>query len=431
MATSLAYLGVQYMNGACMLDMAAAPANLFAACSTVHIRIPENQHQVDVHSGMICIKPTEPDTPTYREQYINPNTLAPTNLPQAAPKQQQQRPPSFEGPGNPSQGTPPSSNGGDDRAKGGNTSPNMPSNYHESPSPTMRTRIRPAQPSTDTSTTCTSTLSRVSHFLQSTVMSSLVTPSPSSIRHGTSSTPKARFSTFITSPTPSPPSPPPSQEPPIDIPVPSTPPSTPTPPPPVPTEERSASPSPSPSPSPTLDNPPPPYCGTTYVNMDVSTIDDLDPHDLDLYLNLLGIVGLGLDLDHGIGGLLDGLLGGAVDDDETRAVRRELEHSYRVRCSTSLSEAESESMQGFGFVGTEEHVTASSQIACLEMCEKRAIGRARDGRVAECLGAAWRRGAEAEAGGDNCRFWTGGRDEFLPVDRLAPGDTGDWDLVYL
>ncbi|KAI2605556.1 hypothetical protein GGR54DRAFT_621235 [Hypoxylon sp. NC1633] len=437
MATSLAQLGVQYMpsNGACMLDMAAAPTNLFDVCSTVHIRVPDNQRQIDVHSGMICIKPSEPiaaqNVDAYREQYVYPDVVSPANLPQASPKQQQ-GPPSFETPESPAQGpiSKPDDGGGED-----SSSPGMSSKHGDSPSPTtIQTRVRPVQPSTVT-TTCTSshTPSRDSHFVQSSVPLLATTTSPLSttIRLALSSSASSeKFSTFITSPLPPSPPPSPTREPPIYIPV--TPTSTAAPPPPppsVPTQGRPAQPSPTPA-----------YCGTTYVSMDVTTIDDLDPHDLDLYLNLLGIVKVGLDLDHGVDGLLDGLLGGAVDDDETRVLHRELEHSYRVRCgvdlsasseeessSSSSSEEEEESTFTQGFPGDDRVVTAGSQTACLERCERDAIGRARKSVVADCLGAAWHRSRKH----DNCRFWTGGRDEFLPVERLAPGDVGEWDMVYL
>ena len=63
----------------------------------------------------------------------------------------------------------------------------------------------------------------------------------------------------------------------------------------------------------------------------------------------------------------------------------------------------------------------------MEECEKGAIGKARDGDVKECLGAAFNRRLVSE----NCRFWTGGKDEFLPVERLRAEEAGDWDLVYL
>ncbi|KAF3069761.1 hypothetical protein GL218_07914 [Daldinia childiae] len=76
--------------------------------------------------------------------------------------------------------------------------------------------------------------------------------------------------------------------------------------------------------------------------MDITHIDTLDPHDLDAYLNLLGLndddLGPDLDLEHGIAGLVSSLLGAAVDDDATRGVWRELERSYRVECGVSVQE---------------------------------------------------------------------------------------------
>lgn len=177
-------------------------------------------------------------------------------------------------------------------------------------------------------------------------------------------------------------------------------------------------------------------------------METLDPHDLAAYLNLLDLGDLGLELDldleHGIAGLVASLLGGAVDDDDddstTRGVWRELERSYRVRCgvsvqelwswsrsrsSSSSSSRSSSSGGGGGGGGSKgEHVefvrSMGSQMGCVQECERRAIGAARDGDVAECLGAAW--SGRLERG--NCRFWTGGRDEVLPVGRLKGGRGG-------
>ncbi|KAI1413130.1 hypothetical protein F5Y13DRAFT_198872 [Hypoxylon sp. FL1857] len=412
MAASLAQLGVQYMpsTGSCLLDMASAPLGLFDSCGSIHIRVLENQHNIDVHSNMICIKPSKPamsqDTSPYHEQYINPTASSPTGAPQASPKQQQKNPPSMEGPGSPAQG--PSSGSG---------RPNMPNDHHQVPSSTMETRVRPAHSSSCTSTMLSTFTSIITH-LQSSYLGHSPTSSPSATSHG--------FSTSIIPTSSNPP-----QQPDIHIPAPPAP-AAPTPP---PLPQRPAVPQPpSPPPAPpapprpevrpTQPNPAPAYCGNSYIKMDVTTIDDLDPHDLDLYLNLLGLIGIGLDLDHGIDGLLDGLLGGAVDDDDTRAVRQELEHSYRVRCGIS----DSDWMQGAEGADRRERIaTAPDQTGCLQQCEKEAIGRARDKEVKECLGAAWHRRLPR----DNCRYWTGGRDEFLPVDGLRSDGDGEWDLVYL
>ena len=64
---------------------------------------------------------------------------------------------------------------------------------------------------------------------------------------------------------------------------------------------------------------------------------------------------------------------------------------------------------------------------CLGSRLEEAIGRARDKEVKECLGAAWHRRLSR----DNCRYWTGGRDEFLPADGLRSDGDGEWDLAYL
>ncbi|KAI1135966.1 hypothetical protein F5Y05DRAFT_120484 [Hypoxylon sp. FL0543] len=397
MATSLAQLGVQYMpsTGSCLLDMASAPIGLFDSCGSIHIRVLENQHNIDVHSNMICIKPSQPamtqDTSAYREQYINPSALSPTDAPQASPKQQQQkRPPSMDGPGSP--------------MPSDSERPDMPMDHHQAPSPSIETRVRPAQSSSCTSTIRSTFTSMVTHL-----RSSYLGPSATSLSSTT-------FRSFSTSVAPTSSSPP--QQPDIHVPAPPAP----TAPSPLPVPERPAIPQPDVRPA--QPDPQPAYCGDAYIKMDVTTIDDLDPHDLDLYLNLLGILKVGLDLDHGIDGLLDGLLGGAVDDDDTRAVRQELEHSYRVRCGIS----DAEWMRSAEGADRRERIaTAPDQTACLQQCEKEAVARARDHEVKECLGAAWHRRLPR----DNCRFWTGGRDEFLPVDKLRSDGNGEWDLVYL
>ncbi|KAI0377638.1 hypothetical protein F5Y04DRAFT_291694 [Hypomontagnella monticulosa] len=384
--------------------MAAVPAGMFDACSAIHIRIPEQQQRIDVHSGMICIQPSQPasgsNSGPYREQYKNPGDPSPTGLPQQSPKEQQTRPPSFQGP----QGPLPGSNPG---------SPIVPSDYREDFSPTMTTRVRPAQAST-TATTFTSFPTRASHSSQFTTFTSQHIASSSAIRIPAPPTPTA-----------APPPPPPQRPAPA----------------PAPTHPVVAA----PSPAPKGPAPQPEYCGTSYMKMDLTSIDTLDPHDLDLYLNLLGLhihlpVDLNLD-DLGLGDLglddldSDGLLGGLLDDldlnltgEDTAAVatqqdvRRELERSYRVRCGVS------ESIGGFrGGSGSKSRVvTAPTQTRCLEECEKGAMAHAREGQVAECLGAAYRRTGSR----DNCRFWTGGKDEFLPVEKLPAGEKGMWDLVY-
>ncbi|KAI1455815.1 hypothetical protein F4805DRAFT_260848 [Annulohypoxylon moriforme] len=415
MATSLAQLGVQYMasTGSCVLDMAAVH-NLFDSCSTIHIRVPENQHRIDVHSNMICIKPTQPEPGAYREQYMYPSVLSPTDSPQAPPKQQQKRPPSMEGPDNYPQGPLPGVKGGDGNFDG-SMNPNEP-NDSENPSATIHTYVKPAYTYTSTgASTFTTQVTR----LQSSAFEA--TPSPSS----SPTTTGERY--FITT-TPSQTSTTSSEQEPTHLSVLDTPPS------PSASVERPANPQPAapppPPPAPEIiaAPPPPAYCETTYVKMDVTTIQTLDPHDLDLYLNLLGITGIGLDLDHGVGGLVSGLLGGAVDDDETRELHHELEHSYRVRCGVKeMHGFEEGEWERKGEKKRERVTTTKTQTGCLEECEKGAIGRARGGEVQECLGAAFNRRLVSE----NCKFWTGGKDEFLPVERLRGEEVGEWDLVYL
>ncbi|KAI0882342.1 uncharacterized protein GGS22DRAFT_196040 [Annulohypoxylon maeteangense] len=411
MTTSLAQLGVQYMasTGSCVVDMAAMHS-LFNSCSTFHIRIPENQHRIDVHSNMICIKPTQPEPGAYREQYMHPSVLSPTDAPQTPPKQQQKRPPSMEGPGNSPQGLLPGAKGGDGNI-GGSMNPDIP-DESENPSTIIHTYVRPAYTYTSTGV---STLTTQVTRLQSSALQPTSSPSSSP------TTTTERY--FITTTPRETPTTSPEQQP-TNIPVLDTPPS----------PSAPASPEPAvPPPTPEIINAPPPpaYCETSYVKMDVTTIQTLDPHDLDLYLNLLGITGIGLDLDHGVGGLVSGLLGGAVDDDETRELHHELEHSYRVRCGVremhGFEDGEWVRKGGRVEESRQRVTTTKTQTGCLEECEKGAIGKARGGEVKECLGAAFNRKLVSE----NCRYWTGGRDEFLPVERLRAEEVGEWDLVYL
>ncbi|KAI1475037.1 hypothetical protein F4774DRAFT_398554 [Daldinia eschscholtzii] len=429
MASSLAEFGDQYMpsTGGCMVDLAAIPSHLFDSCSTVHIRIPEVQHHVDVQSNMICIKPSQPapapNAAIYREQYMYPNVVVPTDIPHASPKAHKQQPPSFDTPGNP-KGSAPNHIPKPHDSKP--MSPNAPGDSPKEPLPSPRTFVKTTHWSTLTATHTAFPSPHVTHVLQSTVVA---TTSCTTRLHGFSTSTIVQPSTLTTriilSSVPTPP--------PQDLPTPSPQPSHPAVVPPLfPLPEPEPIPEepevrPVPIPEPEVDGPAPPtpeYCGEMYFKMDVTHIETLDPHDLDTYLNLLGLGNLGLDLDldldHGVNGLVDSLLNGAVDDDSTRVVWRELERLYRVKCGVSVQELWS-SEEG-GFVRS-----MGSQTECLQECEKSAIGKAGDGEVVECLGAAWNERLER----DNCRFWMGGRDEFLPVERLRAGETGEWDLVYL
>ncbi|KAI0843927.1 hypothetical protein F5Y00DRAFT_220402 [Daldinia vernicosa] len=439
MANSLAQLGVQYMpsTGGCMLDLAAIPSHLFNSCSAVHIRIPEAQHHVEVNSDMICIKPSQPapgpGAAIYREQYMYPNVVVPTDLPHASPKNHKQQPPSFNAPETPIHHPVPEP----DDIKPAN--PDTPNDSQKDSAPSLRTFAKTTHRSTITNTHTASLSPQVTHVLQSPTVTTtsctthLHTPGPST----TAPVVHAPMPSTLTTRTilPSPPPPPsPSQ----DSPTPSSQPARPAvvPPPfplPEPEPQPEAGPDPTPIPDPELGSAPPNpgYCGETYFKMEFSHIETLDPHDLDTYLNLLGVGDLGLDpgldLEHGISGFVSSLLSGAVDDDSTRGVWRELERSYRVRCGVSVQELWSSSSRDAE--GQVEFIRSmGSQMECLQECEKSAIGAAaRDGDVKECLGAAWSWGLER----DNCRFWTGGRDEFLPVERLKGGERGEWDLVYL
>ncbi|KAI1405349.1 hypothetical protein F4819DRAFT_510312 [Hypoxylon fuscum] len=448
MSAALAHLGVQYMpaTGGCMLDMAAMPTNLFDACSAIHIRMPENQH-IDVNADMICIKPTQPNPNfgSYREQYFYPNVVAspPADLPQETPKQQQQQQenlPSFEAPQ-----SAPSDAGGDEPWKAA-ASPEVPAPNHDEPSPAETAAdVRPAQATAPTST-CTSTGHVTSTFLTRVLQSSQAPFSPEQVITTTvvSSIERGHLSTFVITATPTA-SPEPEEPVHIDAPP------APTPEPPVPVPELPQVPEPEPAviphpphlvhphhphhphphphphPHHPLPHPHPQWCDAGYFKMDVTTIRTLDPHDMWQYLELLGIgktapgagAGAGPDMAHGIAAFVDALLGGAVDDDETRVLRKELEHAYRVRCGVPLPGPAP-------FPAFDRTFAAASRTECLEACEKHAIGFARDRQVRECLGAAW----HPRLGRDNCRFWTGERDAFLPVDRIRE-EEGEWELVYL
>ncbi|KAI1771199.1 hypothetical protein F4818DRAFT_215456 [Hypoxylon cercidicola] len=411
---ALTHLSVQYMpsTGGCMLDMAAVPANVFDVCSAIHICMPEILHNIDVQEGMICIKPTQPTDPvlaTYREQYMYPPLAL--NPPQ-------KRPSSFEAP--PSKAV--------EGAKDGNSKPNdtpkAPLDRPGGQSPGVQTQEAiPAAPSTATTSKCTSSMGFVTSTFLTQVTTSVYRGLLSTLITATSSTPT---STSTSSPTP-----------PVHIPTPSAappaaaPPASPTP----PTPQRPGRPD-----HPAPPGPAPVYCDADYFRMDVTTIQGLDPHDLALYLDLLGVGKLGLDLDHGLGGLVGGLLGGAVDDDETRIIHKELEHAYRVRCGVPLPREkgkkkgkhgkgeEEEEGEGEGeFPKHDKVLTVKSRAECVGECEMGAIKKARDKKVRECLGAAW----HPRLAHDNCRYWTGASDEVLPVEQLGRDETGEWEFVYL
>ncbi|KAI1383902.1 uncharacterized protein F4822DRAFT_440156 [Hypoxylon trugodes] len=404
MATSLTNLGVQYMpsTGGCMVDLAAIPPGMFDSCKAIHVKLPEEQHQIDVHSNMICIQPSKSVSAPYREQYLYPDASPPplaTNSPKERPKEQVQEKPPPPKPESPTERPQPANNGGNEDDGGPNNPErsNMPAEHPEAPSPTIQTYVRPAQSTLLTTCTSMATHSQVTYILQS----SILVHSPTSFSTITShlsrvsNTPVTHFSTI--------------SSPPSTITI------TPTP---TPLPERPAT----PPPAPADPEPLPSYCGSSYVKMDMTTIETMDTHDFDVYLDLLGLGSLGLDLEHGISGLIDSLLGtdSNPDSEHTRTVHQELEHSYRVLCSVDDPNLD------FSVERAERVATTDSQNLCLEECEKDAVAKARDGEVKDCLGAAWHRSLEH----DNCRFWTG-EDELLPVERMMGEKGGEWDLVYL
>lgn len=420
-----------------MLDMAAMPTNLFDMCSTIHIRVPEEtQHDIAVNPGMICIKPSEPANSvlaTYREQYFYPALAA--NAPP-----QQQHPSPYEAP-------PPKP------VEGGKVESAKPDNLPKAPvaspkeqAPSVQTQeARPAEiPTTAATTTkCSSSMMFVTSTFLTQVTTSVyrghlstfitATPSASTSLSSTLDQPPVHIPTPPAAPTAAPP----AAAPPVQAP-----PASPTPPAPV----RPAHPD---HPAPPH-HPAPVYCDAEYFRMDVTTIQTLDPHDLALYLDLLGMGKLGLDLDHGLNGLVGGLLGGAVDDDETRVIYKELEHAYRVRCGVPLPRHEKgkgkkkgkhDKGKGKGkgkgkhergeeeveFPKHDKVLTVGSRKECVEECEMGAIKKAHDEEVRECLGAAY----HPRLAHENCRYWTGASDEVLPVDELGREETGEWEFVYL
>ncbi|XXH02902.1 hypothetical protein Hte_009291 [Hypoxylon texense] len=451
---ALAHLGVQYMpsTGACMIDMAAAQANLFDVCGSIHIRMPEIQHNIDVQTGMICIKPTEPSNPVlaaYREQYMYPPLAA--NPPSQSPA-------ALEAPSSkPAEG----GNEGSSSSSKPNDIPNVPVDQPKGQSPSVETQEAiPAAPSATTSSTCTSSMMLVTSTFLTQVTTSVSREQQQQLSTFVTTTPSSSSSIIPATSASSSPTP---EQPPVHIPTPpaaappaAAPPASPTPPAPV----RPAHPD-----QPAPPHPAPVYCDAEYLRMDVTTISGLDPHDLALYLDLLdlGKLGLDLDLDHGVNGLVGGLLGGAVDDDETRVIHKELEHAYRVKCGVPLPRREKgkgekkkdkkkgkhdkhdkHDKHGKGKKGdrrrdeegVDEEVefprhdkvlTAGSRKECVEACEMGAIEKAKDKVVRECLGAAW----HPRLGRENCRYWTGASDEVLPVDELGREETGEWEFVYL
>ncbi|KAI1655414.1 hypothetical protein F4813DRAFT_367818 [Daldinia decipiens] len=152
MASSLAQLGVQYMpsTGGCMLDLAAIPSHLFSSCGAIHIRIPEAQHHVEVNSNMVCIKPSQPapgpGAAIYREQYMYPNVVVPTDLSHASPKNHKQQPPSFNAPETSVHHPVPEP----DNSKP--ASANTPNDSHKDTVPSLQTFVKTAHWSTLTTT---------------------------------------------------------------------------------------------------------------------------------------------------------------------------------------------------------------------------------------------------------------------------------------
>ncbi|KAI0809913.1 hypothetical protein GGR55DRAFT_145175 [Xylaria sp. FL0064] len=193
-----------------------------------------------------------------------------------------------------------------------------------------------------------------------------------------------------------------------------------------------------PAPTPT---PADPICNATYTRVDVSSLTGLDPHFFEKYLGLLG---LGHLLDE-ILEMPEEILGGLTAG---RREREELVHEFRVRCDVDMPEDP--------FPAFEEHrgnVTGGHR-ECLENCERQVIHMAGEiGVMRECLGVAYRDrhplegGDGVEKGGwegeGECRYWSGGENEFLPVDSLPPandkgitvaqgkGRGGRWQVIYM
>ncbi|KAI1279472.1 hypothetical protein F5Y07DRAFT_358638 [Xylaria sp. FL0933] len=133
--------------------------------------------------------------------------------------------------------------------------------------------------------------------------------------------------------------------------------------------------------------------------------------------------------------------------------REELVHEFRVRCDVDIPEDPP-------FPEFEEHrgnVTGGHR-ECLENCERQVIHMAGEiGVMRECLGVAYRDHSRVEGenrdrrrdgdwegeGVGECRYWSGGENEFLPVDSLPPakdkgitvaqgrGRGGRWQVIYM
>ncbi|KAI1345788.1 hypothetical protein F5Y01DRAFT_322769 [Xylaria sp. FL0043] len=206
-----------------------------------------------------------------------------------------------------------------------------------------------------------------------------------------------------------------------------------------------------PAPTPT---PADPICNATYTRVDVSSLTGLDPHFFEKYLGLLGLGHLVDEILDDAGHILEmpeELLGGLTQQQHGR---EELVHEFRVRCDVDIPEDP--------FPEFEEHrgnVTGGHR-ECLENCERQVIHMAGEiGVMRECLGVAYRdrhtlegrrdggnwdwEGEGEGVGEGECRYWSGGENEFLPVDSLTPakdkgitvaqgrGRGGRWQVIYM
>ena len=181
--------------------------------------------------------------------------------------------------------------------------------------------------------------------------------------------------------------------------------------------------------------PEPEICNATYTSIDVSELQDLDPHYFSRYLDLLGLGHLLDDILGEVTGLLGGLLGKGGKGGPA-GQKQKLVHEFRVRCDVAIPEGPKPVWPEWE---EERPVVKGGERGCLETCERQVIKMAGMGLLQECIGVAYREKPGARKGEGECRTWRADEDrhDFLPVDELpsAPGKGGPaggrWQIIYM